>query len=150
MRVFLLYEITPIKNAPIILYNFFIKGQPMSKNMNVEKLSEMLRLSPYQTYVLEINYYKYNLSRLVKRGGVLYAPYMVGAGLRHKMGGILRGVPADLIGADKMLVRGCRRVKFFATGCYIARENGARYYADASGRKISRDAFARAVRPWGR
>lgn len=122
----------------------------MTMTANVEKLSEMLRLSPYQTYVLEINYYKYNLSRLVKRGGVLYAPYVVGAGLRHKMNGFLRGVPADLIGTDRMLVRGCRRVKFFSTGCYIAREGGIRYYADANGRRMGRADFIRSARPTSR
>ena len=43
--------------------------------MAVEMISQRMRLSPYQTYILEQNRHKYDLHQLTKRGGVLYAPY---------------------------------------------------------------------------
>ena len=44
-------------------------------NPQIEKLSRMLNLSPYQSQTLVGGSDKYNMSRLVKRGGLLYAPY---------------------------------------------------------------------------
>ena len=51
-----------------------------SANMNphLDKLSEMLNLSPYQKNTLAAGAGKYDMSRLVKRGGLLYAPYDAG------------------------------------------------------------------------
>ena len=43
-------------------------------NPQIEKLSRMLNLSPYQSQTLVGGSDKYNMSRLVKRGGLLYAP----------------------------------------------------------------------------
>ncbi|MDE6477715.1 MAG: hypothetical protein K2L94_00515 [Alphaproteobacteria bacterium] len=119
----------------------------MYAKSQVSKLCERLRLTPYQSYILEMNCHKYNLSRLVKRGGVLYAPYLSGAKNRwtDAAARLVRGPRADLIGPDRMLVRAQRGIRFCADGCYCARHGGVKYYADATGRRLTRDDFMRIV-----
>ena len=121
----------------------------MIGNAHLDSICGRLNLSPFQTYILHENRYKYNLARLIKRGGVLFAPYNE-AGVRDKIGRILLGPRADLIGMDKMLVIGERRIKFYPMGCFSAHENGVRYYADAYGRRMHRELFVRTVRGTGR
>ena len=84
-------------------------------NPQIEKLSRMLNLSPYQAQTLVGGSDKYNMSRLVKRGGLLYAPYNM-RGVFGRASDILRGRRADLIGYNKTLLRGQRGIKFYAAG----------------------------------
>ena len=110
----------------------------------IEKLSDELRLSPYQSYILSLNAEKYNTGGFVKHGEVLYAPYRCAltAGMRDYFAKVFRGPRADLIGADHMLVIGARGVHLYATGFYRARDNrGHPYYADSMGQRIDRSLF---------
>lgn len=117
-------------------------------NSHLDKLSDMLRLSPYQKEVLAAGEGKYNMSRLVKRGGLLYAPY--GArGAAAVVADLLRGRRADLIGPSKTLVRDMRGIKFHAAGFHSVRIGRFTYYADASGAAISRRAFLRGIEDHG-
>ncbi len=86
----------------------------MQQQLN--KLTTLLRLSPYQISTLQQNYDKYNISRLVKRGGILYAPYKCGFIKR-----ILFGTPADLISPTKTIFHARRGIKFSAYGKYTIR-----------------------------
>ena len=89
-----------------------------SANMNphLDKLSEMLNLSPYQKNALAEGQGKYDMSRLVKRGALLYAPYDAG-GLIGMAADLLRGRRADLIGRNKTLLRNMRGIRFYSAGC---------------------------------
>lgn len=107
---------------------------------HVNLLARNLNLSPYQSNKLMTNYERYNMSRLEKRGGVLYAPYQ-SVGI---FGWIIRkllGVPADLIGENKMLLRAQRNIKFCANGYHSVRVGRYTYYADSTGNIISRNEF---------
>jgi hypothetical protein len=90
----------------------------MAHNSQIAMLSAHLRLTPYQAYILEMNEKKYDLRRLVKRGGVLYAPYLCDD--RHSVIGycarMLFGPRADLIGADRVLVRDRRGIRIYPDG----------------------------------
>ncbi|MDR1361232.1 MAG: hypothetical protein LBJ18_02895 [Rickettsiales bacterium] len=110
----------------------------------LEKISERLRLSPYQTYILSMNMQKYNMDRLIKRGDVLYAPYRCSLPRDTKdyFSKMFLGPRADLIGTDRMLVIGCRGIRLYPTGFYKACDNtGRSYYADSMGQKINRSLF---------
>lgn len=111
---------------------------------HLDKLADMLNLSPYQKYALAAGGDKYNISRLVKRGGLLYAPYDTD-GILGAVGDLLRGHRADLIGQNKILLRAQRRIRFHAAGFHSVRIGGFMYYADASGAAISRVAFLRGI-----
>ncbi|MDR0741827.1 MAG: hypothetical protein LBF28_03570 [Rickettsiales bacterium] len=117
----------------------------MPYSRRVEMLAQHLRLTPYQTYVLGNNSSKYDFSRLVKRGSVLYAPYLCDD--KHSAidycSRLLFGPRADLIGADKMLIRDRRGIKIYSTGFHSAHRLGVRYYADPTGNRIERDMFMR-------
>lgn len=111
---------------------------------HLEKLSDILSLSPYQKSALAAGGQKYNMSRLVKRGGVLYAPY--GArGLAGALADLFMGRRADLIGQNKTLLHAQRGIKFYAAGYHCVRIGRFMYYADASGAAISRRAFLRGI-----
>lgn len=109
---------------------------------DIEKLSEILNLSPYQRQCLQTN--EYNLGRLQKRGGVLYAPHRV-TGFWRGISRIVRGAPADLIGKNKMLLRGQRDIQFSAGGYHRVRIGRFVYYADPDGQAVSRDIYYRAI-----
>lgn len=109
---------------------------------DIEKLSEILNLSPYQRQCLQTN--EYNLGRLQKRGGVLYAPYRA-SGFWRGISRIVRGAPADLIGKNKMLLRGQRGIQFSAGGYHRVRIGRFVYYADPDGQAVSRDIYIRAT-----
>ena len=90
-------------------------------NSNINNLVVYLRLTPYQSQMLEHNIDKYNVGRVVKRGGVLYVPYM-SRGILGWIKSIFFGVQADLIGPNKVLVRNRRNIRFFKNGylfCFI-------------------------------
>ncbi len=69
-------------------------------------------LTPYQLYMLEVNADKYNLSKLVKYGDVLYAPYKcdICHGFIDKLRKVFFGPCADLIGPDMILVFNTRGI----------------------------------------
>lgn len=104
------------------------------------KLIDMLKLSQYQSSKLKTNYDRYNISRLQKRGGVLYAPYAT-RGVWQYLVRVLCGARADLIGQNKTLLQAQRNIKFCANGYHSVRVGKYTYYADASGRTVSRDEF---------
>lgn len=113
-------------------------------NPHLDKLSEMLNLSPYQKKALVAGQGKYNMARLVKRGGLLYAPYDAG-GLMGMAADLLYGRRADLIGRNKTLLHAQRGIRFHSAGFHSVRVGGFMYYADASGAAISRTAFMRGI-----
>jgi len=111
---------------------------------HIEQISQRLRLSPYQSYILLLNGHKYRLDSLMKRGDVLYAPYVCNLARDAKdyFEKIIFGHRADLIGSDKMLVIGQRGVKLYATGLYRAVDNaGHYYYADSQGHRVNKSFF---------
>jgi hypothetical protein len=113
----------------------------MVDNNRVSVLCDQLRLSPYQSYILQNNSKKYDLGRLIKRGGVLYAPYArIDTNIFAR---ILFGPRADLIGADRLLIHDRRGVKIYPTGFFSAYENGIRYFADANGNRVGKGFFYR-------
>ncbi len=107
---------------------------------NFDQLIFFLRLSPYQSQTLKDNYNKYNISRLVKRGGVLYAPH-ASHGFIQKITRLFFGTPADLIGPTKTLLCNQRKISFTTNGFHCVRIGKYKYYADASGTAISREKF---------
>lgn len=107
---------------------------------NFYKLCDAMSLNEYQRQVLQTNYSKYNMHGLVKRGGVLYAPY-VQHGLWCKFKKILIGRRADLIGENKIIVQNRCGIKFNANGCHCIPVGPYRYYADNNGNAISRKMF---------
>jgi hypothetical protein len=119
----------------------------MLNKTSVMKISDKLNLTPYQAYVLEQNGDKYELDRLVKRGMVLYAPYrcISRKGFWDKLKKLFLGSRADLIGADRILVKDERGIRLFATGFFTARDTHGKYYADSSGMRISRNVFYRII-----
>ncbi len=110
---------------------------------SLEYLSQTLGLSPYQENHLRLNQHKYNMGRLVKRGGVLYAPH-AGRGFIRGIGRVLFGCPADLIGKNKTLLKNQRGIKFCADGYHCVRIGRFTYYADPNGQAVSREIFMRA------
>lgn len=117
----------------------------MAHSRQISMLAQHLRLTPYQTYILENNGRKYDFSRLQKRGGILYAPYLCND--KHSVieycARLLFGPRADLIGTDRMLIRDRRGIKVYATGFHSAHRMGVRYYADPMGNRIERNLFMR-------
>ena len=108
----------------------------------IDDLTQTLRLTPYQSDVLKQNCNKYNMGRLVKRGGVLYAPYLL-HGVYAWVVKIVCGAPADLIGQNEMLVRNNRNITFCHDGYHCVKMGTYKYYADANGHAISRECFMR-------
>ena len=82
---------------------------------NINKIAQLLNLTMYQSNRLKRNCERYNMSGLQKRGGVLYAPYVV-HGFWVRLGTVVFGGRADLIGPDKVLLRAQRGIKFCANG----------------------------------
>ena len=82
----------------------------------------------------------YNIARLQKRGGVLYAPYAT-HGMFGWLGKVLFGGRADLIGKNHMLLRAQKNIRFCANGYHCVRVGRYTYYADAMGNAVSRSEF---------
>ncbi len=108
----------------------------------INNLCQILCLSQYQTNKIKAHYDRYNISRLQKRGGVLYAPYAT-RGIWEYFARILFGVRADLIAPDKTLLQAQRNIKFCANGYHCVRVGKYTYYADALGNNVSREEFKR-------
>ena len=108
----------------------------------INVLAKNLNLSSYQINKIKNDYDKYNIARLEKRGGVLYAPYVV-HGIQGWIARIFLGTTADLIGQDKTLLRAQRNIKFFANGLHCVKIGRYTYYADAHGKNISKTEFLR-------
>lgn len=106
----------------------------------VDKLARNLNLSPYQSSKLKSNYDRYNISRLEKRGAILFAPYQ-SSGIWGFFMRMFRGVRADLIGENKMLLQAQRNIKFCANGYHCVRVGRYTYYADATGNVVSHSQF---------
>lgn len=110
----------------------------MQTKPNIDMLVGQLGLNEYQANILRKNYDKYDVSRLVKRGGVLYAPRRDNANrfvcAIHKL---LFGDVADLIGHDKILLHAARHVKFMRGGVYCIRIGQYKYWADRNGHALS-------------
>ncbi len=106
----------------------------------INSLAYNLNLSSYQSNKLMINYERYNMSRLEKRGGVLYAPYL-SIGVWGWIMQRLFGVRADLIGENKTLLHAQRNIKFCANGYHSVRVGRYTYYADGMGNVVSRGEF---------
>lgn len=118
----------------------------MRKKADVEKLAKAMGLSQYQQDVLMSNQDKYDMTGLVKRGGVLYAPHLVKTKSIFEIARrALTGDSADLIGQDKMLLRGQRKIKFYAGGFHCVSVGQFKYYADKDGHAVSRDIFLQAI-----
>lgn len=117
----------------------------MQQIQNFDRLAETMGLSFYQQETLRRNYKKYDFSRLVKRGDVLYAPYASQPGFFAALQRLFMGNFADLIGKNKTLLSGQRRIKFYAYGYYCVNIGQYKYYADPSGQAISRNIFRRAI-----
>jgi hypothetical protein len=110
----------------------------------IELISNRLRLSPYQSYILLLNKHKYKLDSLQKRGEVLYAPHHCDMATDTKdfFQKVLTGPRADLIGSERMLVVGQRGIKLYDTGSYRAADtHGNSYYGDQSGSPMDRSLF---------
>jgi hypothetical protein len=84
------------------------------------------------------------MSRLEKRGGVLYAPY-VAHGFWGRVSHVLFGARADLIGKNKTLLRAQRKIRFYANGFHCVKIGRYTYYADASGQVMSQQDFKREI-----
>ena len=111
----------------------------------IDCLAQNLNLSSYQTNKLKMDYDKYNISRLEKRGGILYAPYVVHGFWGH-VSSVFFGRRADLIGYNRMLLRAQRNIKFCANGYHCVKVGRYTYYANAIGDVVSRSEFMRQTR----
>ena len=105
----------------------------------VERLIDLMRLSPYQAHIIRNFYYKYDLSGLKKTGPVVLAPYRseTCSGLRDSIGRLVMGRRADLIGSDRILAQNQRGIKVYPGGFFKASMSGRRCYADPHGNVIS-------------
>ena len=110
----------------------------------IDKLSHNLNLTPYQANKIKSHYDRYNMSRLEKRGGLLYAPYVV-HGFWGRVSRVLFGAPADLIGQNKTLLQAQRKIKFYANGLHCVKIGRYTYYADANDRILSRYEFKQEI-----
>ncbi|MBQ8367792.1 MAG: hypothetical protein IJX43_01905 [Alphaproteobacteria bacterium] len=107
---------------------------------NINKITQLLNLTMYQTNKLKRNFEQYNMSGLQKRGGLLYAPYAV-RGIWGRVWNLVVGGRADLIGPDRILLRAQRGIKFCANGYHCVRVGRYVYYANAHGQVVSRNEF---------
>lgn len=106
----------------------------------INTLSHNLNLSSYQENKIKTHCDRYNMSRLEKRGGLLYAPYVV-HGFWGRVSRVFFGAQADLIGQNKTLLQAQRNIKFYANGFHCVKVGRYTYYADANGRIMSRYEF---------
>ncbi len=107
---------------------------------NINKITQLLNLTTYQTNRLKRNLEQYNMAGLQKRGGLLYAPYVV-HGIWGRVWAVIAGGRADLIGPDRVLLRAQRCIKFCANGYHSVRVGRYVYYANAYGQVVSRSEF---------
>ncbi len=111
----------------------------MQNITNIDNVSKQLSLAEFQKNVLRENCDKYNLSGLIKRGKVLYAPHHCNANLAEFLQSLFFGKKADLIGANKILLSSARRIKLYAYGYHCVNMGRHKYWADENGQAISKD-----------
>ena len=113
----------------------------------VSALCNALHLSHYQSHILERNSNIYDLARLIKLGGNLYAPYNFSQNdfLAEVWLRMFFGPRADLIGPDEMLLHDIRGIKLYPSGCFSAYIQGEKCYADRDGKRMPQRAFVRAI-----
>jgi len=87
------------------IYNHIMKEKALH-------ISHSLGLTAYQSYILGEYGYKYNLRRVRKIAGHVYAPYRCDAarGFRDAIKKMIYGPRADLIGPDCIVAYGERRI----------------------------------------
>lgn len=107
---------------------------------HIDKLSQTLRLSQHQSAILKNNSRYYNVGRIVKRGNIVYVPY-VSHGLLSWFAEFLFGAQADLIAPNKTLIKKQRNIKFCKNGYHCVKLGAYTYYGDAAGQAISRNEF---------
>lgn len=114
---------------------------------DIDKLVATLNLTEYQAHVLRTRHHQYDMTGLVKRGGVLYVPRSAsdGPGIVHYIRRILFGRRADLIGRDKILLQAVRRIKFMADGLHCVRIGQYQYWADKNGQSVSSEYVRRVL-----
>ncbi|MDR0319219.1 MAG: hypothetical protein LBH81_00570 [Rickettsiales bacterium] len=105
----------------------------------VDRIITLMKLSPFQAYILQNYGHKYNLGALKKKGPVLLAPYDNDAyqNFSDAIQRLLRGPKADLIGSDRILVHGQRGIKIYPAGYFKANVDGHRCVADQNGNIVS-------------
>lgn len=113
----------------------------MSIQREIENLVYTLNLSPFQAREIYMHRDEYDIGRLEMRGDVLFAPRR--GGLMRR---ILNSASGDVIGRERVFLRGARRVQMRAGGYHTGRVGATTYYGDPVGRAIMRDAFDDAVR----
>ena len=84
---------------------------------DVDFLTQKLGLTPFQSYVIRRNGYKYNMNGLKKSGPLVYAPYRceIPRGFRDAVEKIIFGPRMDIIGGDRMIASDTRRVSGIRT-----------------------------------
>lgn len=109
----------------------------MITQLDIEKLIYTLKLSPFQARQIYMHRDEYDIGRLQMRGDVLFAPHRVGFVSR-----VLNGASGDIIGRNRMFLRGARRVQMRAGGYHTGCVGRSTYYGDPTGRAIMRDVFS--------
>lgn len=107
-------------------------------NTRIDEIVVKMGLSQYQANVLRSHPDIYVLSKLVKRGCVLYAPRAT-HGFYNFIQRLIMGRRGDLIGYDKMLVHNQYGIKLFLDGFYSAPIGRFKYYADDKGNIVARN-----------
>jgi hypothetical protein len=117
------------------------------KNAKEAKLIDSLRLNDFQQKALFSNPEKYDLDKLVKKGVVIYAPIAKQCKcLKGRIKRLFFGPRADLVGENKILVENKRHIKLYRTGFYHSKDKDGCYWADSTGRKISRKEFFKIIK----
>jgi hypothetical protein len=111
---------------------------------HIKDIVDILRLTPYQSYILSENSGIYDMYGIVKRGGVIWIPRKcrLSKDFIDHIGKVFRGPRADLIGPDRVLVYNQRGIKLYPSGIFKAYDElGHHYYADHLGHRLSRSEF---------
>ncbi len=111
---------------------------------DIKTLADWLNLSDYQRKILSENSDKYDMGRLEKRGGVLFAPRRAD-GFWRGVARLIMGAHVDLVACDRILLRAKRNIKFCAGGFHRVRIGRFSYYADAAGHVVSKNTFYNAT-----
>lgn len=111
----------------------------MITQTDIEKLIYTLNLSPFQARQIYMHRDEYDIGRLQVRGDVLFAPRRAGMFDR-----LFRGTTGDVIGRNRVFLRGARRVQMQAGGYHMGCLGVSTYYGAPDGRAILRDAFCAA------
>lgn len=113
----------------------------MSTQQDIENLIYTLNLSPFQARQIYLHRDRYDMGRLEVRGDVLFAPAKRGFISR-----MFRGASGDIIGRNRMFLRGARRVQMRAGGFHTGQLGVSTYFGDPDGRAIMRRVFDESTR----